>query len=529
MSYLDLPRLHFFGEFIAEPSTINNDPGNYSGAIVEPGWNPKGDHRFALANCKITAINSTGELVTSGDPLLQTPVVNGGGPPARLVDLDVEVQLASQVFGFTVVINDGAGNSVKGTMAATSFRDFFGARLLGVYQSTLRIAPADWRVTAGSWLDRLRTKSPNSLSIRMITDLYTGLSGGPHRGRCAGVIGPANGDLGEHYVAGRRMVGVAGGPSAFAALKGTTLTFDVGTLVGLDSTRQNAIYPQLLVGLKTTQPERIQNASIKSGVGTRSAAGPIPTGWKALGALDTTVARYQLTSGIESLTLSVVDTRIAGSSPLGLFSPQGAALAVEADDGLFVFPDRQAIWTDPGSHEVVSLIATRFGSPAAGIGLNLVPTKNAGQPGIEFPQRVTTSADGRADITFDIKDPGVPRPNNDGQILGVSGPWADAAGINIPDAGAAIAFRVFSEFTPPPLPRWDADILPILGQYGRLFPSMAALIDLQDYAAVSGERDSIRQRLLLPVEDSRYMPITRDLSAAKKQMIVAWIDAGCPR
>jgi hypothetical protein len=30
MSYLDLPRIHFFGVFIAEPSTINNNPRNYN-------------------------------------------------------------------------------------------------------------------------------------------------------------------------------------------------------------------------------------------------------------------------------------------------------------------------------------------------------------------------------------------------------------------------------------------------------------------------------------------------------------------
>jgi hypothetical protein len=34
MSYLDVPRLHFTGTFMANPSTINNDPLNYDPKIL---------------------------------------------------------------------------------------------------------------------------------------------------------------------------------------------------------------------------------------------------------------------------------------------------------------------------------------------------------------------------------------------------------------------------------------------------------------------------------------------------------------
>lgn len=34
MSYLDLPRLYFSGNFFANPSTINNDLGSFDPSVV---------------------------------------------------------------------------------------------------------------------------------------------------------------------------------------------------------------------------------------------------------------------------------------------------------------------------------------------------------------------------------------------------------------------------------------------------------------------------------------------------------------
>jgi hypothetical protein len=52
MSYLDMPRLHFAGNFKAAPSTVNNRPNNYDlGHIISKGdeaWNPSGNHTFAI-------------------------------------------------------------------------------------------------------------------------------------------------------------------------------------------------------------------------------------------------------------------------------------------------------------------------------------------------------------------------------------------------------------------------------------------------------------------------------------------------
>jgi len=42
MSYLHAPRRNFFGQFLADPSTLNNDAGNCNpdAKQLEPSWNP---------------------------------------------------------------------------------------------------------------------------------------------------------------------------------------------------------------------------------------------------------------------------------------------------------------------------------------------------------------------------------------------------------------------------------------------------------------------------------------------------------
>ncbi len=92
MSYLDLPRLYFSGNFFANPSTINNDLGSFDPSVVlqdddpnAPGyesWNPDGSAFFWFADCQITgAVGPDGSGPDAGDPILaatyNTPGLQG--------------------------------------------------------------------------------------------------------------------------------------------------------------------------------------------------------------------------------------------------------------------------------------------------------------------------------------------------------------------------------------------------------------------------------------------------------------------
>jgi hypothetical protein len=520
MSYLQSPRLHFSGEFIAEPSTLNNDPANITGPIADPGWNPNGDHRFGFFNAKVSALAEGAEVTTTGDPLIAGQVTTPGSPVAKIVDLDVDVQMASTVYGMNVSIADGQGNRVRGAMASASFRDFSGARLLGIFQS--KLTSLQWTVTPTSWLAKLQAVSPTVLSIRLITDLFTGFSG-PHKGRLAGTIGPAS-DAEPAHCATRRLVGL-GGPSAFAALTGQTLVVDVGNVVSVNpDAGPTFVHASLIVGVRAQGPSDVD---LKSGAVPRVAK-RLPSDWRELGEVPTTLERYRLTGGVEPLALSAELAAAVESAPLGLFTAEGDLLATEAEDGLFVFPDPQVLRMNPGDLHTVVLRAWRFGHATMGVAVALEQTLNASNPGIQFPFTVTTQPDGTAVLPITAVDPGAPRGVIDGQVFGIGGTWVDDGGISIPGTnGSAVAIRVYSGLVPPASPKW-ADVQPIFAPYMKLYPAMQAILDLNDLETVKASKDDIRDRILRPLTDPGLMPVSRDLSEAKKQMLVAWIDAGCP-
>jgi hypothetical protein len=57
---------------------------------------------------------------------------------------------------------------------------------------------------------------------------------------------------------------------------------------------------------------------------------------------------------------------------------------------------------------------------------------------------------------------------------------------------------------------------------------MTHRLDFSSYHAVSGSSAIVLETISLPIEDPAHMPVTRDLSAARRAMIQAWIENGCP-
>src|SRR5258706_4422714 len=110
MSYLDVPRLHFAGTFRADPSTVNNTPQNFDPATgINPqndGWNPNGTGQWQILNCQVqSVVYNDGTIGSSAaeDPVIGSPVQGTDQPRiAKLVDLDSEQQMVSEIYGFQV-------------------------------------------------------------------------------------------------------------------------------------------------------------------------------------------------------------------------------------------------------------------------------------------------------------------------------------------------------------------------------------------------------------------------------------------
>ena len=128
MNYLDYPRIHFSGQFQADPSTINNTPNNYNPAVypepndlgeVELYWAPLGTSTFQFKECVVSRVDysPTESATTSQADLIigQTvsSVNNGGGSKlvvGVIVDLDPAQQNVSEVWGLEIQI--GCGDTI---------------------------------------------------------------------------------------------------------------------------------------------------------------------------------------------------------------------------------------------------------------------------------------------------------------------------------------------------------------------------------------------------------------------------------
>jgi hypothetical protein len=92
--------------------------------------------------------------------------------------------------------------------------------------------------------------------------------------------------------------------------------------------------------------------------------------------------------------------------------------------------------------------------------------------------------------------------------------------VSFADDAPPISILVWQPFTAPASPDWKRDIEPILGAYARLYPGMREKVDIGAQSTARANASSIAGRLSLPMSDPSYMPVTRDLSPAKVQMIV---------
>ena len=174
MSYLGYPRLHFSGTFQADPSTVNNDPYHFNVAQFRPGWdepgpgatkgwwNPGGTGAWRLKDCTVRSVVYA-DGTSTADPLRDSIVgraVNSATErvAAKMVDLDSEQQMVSQIWGLQVQVPDGfAGEFEVAAFADIWIRfsqgqpdSFFSA----TYQSVL--TDLEWAPSGDSrWLQEL--------------------------------------------------------------------------------------------------------------------------------------------------------------------------------------------------------------------------------------------------------------------------------------------------------------------------------------------------------------------------------------
>ena len=596
MSYLNALRLHFAGRFQANVSTVNNDPGHFDNAAFEPGYqqlqgvnmfpangwfNPQGDAAWRLLGCAVTAAwmpttAAPSAPVPASDPVLAFSIADSDvRAPAKLVDLDSEQQMVSEIWGLEVRIADAAGNTLlRGQFEPAAFIDIWnratgsggGDMVMGaMYQSVL--TSLEWGdVSASPFLTALQAASAASglLSIKFNVDGINMNYDAPDFmcGRIAGTIGPAAAGEPHHFVAGRQFMATVSPQNPVTPQNGLNFCAAV-----VDASA-SIVYLDLGNALPTTIPG---GPPVDLGDLVLSVCDPIATPGNPAGTstpLATVAAAgsggyigdpdwYATTAGVVALPFDATLLPLVKAFPLIING--STAVISEAPTGAFVRADTFVWRASPGDTLQIPVFATRFGQPLVKAGVTFTPDDSQLQPSnainpndvppvatplsaIGFPTpttvlTATTGDDGWATLTLPMTDPGTPRWFNggadygiDGQVYGVRPAFANAADNGPVNPWNYISILLWSGFTleTPGAPTWFGDLQPIFRQYANLYPVMNRFLDLGDYTSVVANQRLLLLAFGLDTGNPNVMPVTRDLSPAKRQAILQWLQENPP-
>jgi hypothetical protein len=270
MSYLHPPRLHFSGYFQADPSTVNNDPEHYdtsrfqsnytlpqTGQSENGWWNPGGTANWRFYQCAVRqVVYADGTTCDDGsvDPIVGSPVATGDGrADGKLVDLDPEQQMVSEIWGLRVMLGGSGGFLIDGDFEVAAFGDLWSrypqgkpASFFGTfYQSVLQ--NLRWKNQSQSrFLQELERLSPKNLgdrklSIKFNVDGYNDDSSATMFtfGRVVGSIGLYLPGEPIHFVAARALTATPGVTpamgTAYALIDGDSLFLDLGNTIPTQS------------------------------------------------------------------------------------------------------------------------------------------------------------------------------------------------------------------------------------------------------------------------------------------------------
>jgi hypothetical protein len=238
-------------------------------------------------------------------------------------------------------------------------------------------------------------------------------------------------------------------------------------------------------------------------------------------------------SGLVDILLEPAEATAIQSSPLAV-QAGGAVVLQEAASGYLLGTNPFSVRLEPGGSTTIQLMARQFGQPLVGQQpVTWQISDPAGNPSTEIAIAWAGSTDANGVATLQVSTPGgdvdlsnLRKPldssiyyvfflDPDGQPIGDV--YAD------PQPNANLTALRFQTYTAPATPTWDNAVGPVLEAYARLYPGMAQILNIGDETTVQSNAAAIAQRLSLLFLDPGLMPVTRDLSPAKVQMIVKWL------
>lgn len=580
MSYLDQPRINFTGRFFTNVSTINNDLSNYdpSAPVGDPGWNPTGIALFKFDSCTVTGVQAPGD----SSKLVGAPITSLTKPaPGKLVDLDPDQQSLSQVIGVALSLTTASGAGFQGTLTPCNLQDMWGrapapkgdaggSNASSIFVSTLTSVTWNNAETIDA-LKLLKAAAQKSqLAIRFIVGSYffddpTDPASG--FGTLVGSIGPYLDDDPVQFTRRRLMPPAAAQAkklskvTASAAIRQPThADFEVKKQAKKQAVAEAPLGPPLqfqACNFELDTKNRRLSIDLCNSIQLASFAGPprkigqlravivAPDGStkEVLAKPFTFTDQTNRTSGgIIDISLTADQSDKLQGMRAGIELQDGnkwSTILAEHQSGKFVNISPFTARAVGGDNVSFELRAFQWGKPLANETLNLSaqPTQG-GPPSLEInggSGSAVTDKNGRA--VFTVKTPtslNIPevRQQLDSLCYLFNGPWSSLNGglfstsFNTPDnAILPAASVVWSPYADAgmPHPTWEGQVQPIFDEYMRIYPGMKQIMDLTDLSVVEANLGPLLDVLSLPFEAPHRMPVTRDLSPQKIDVIKTWL------
>jgi hypothetical protein len=626
MSYLDVPRLHFSGLFFTGPSTINNTLSNYDpttqlesppGQYVNPpaGWNPLGVAQWWLEECTVlSAVGSTGSAVPSSDSVIganvqspspKTPMPDGLGgyyDIAKMVDLDVDMQIRSALYGVRIAVrlpNQVTPAGFEGRLTVPELRQL-NRRIIvsgtgswafvGNWMGTLTELKWSGDISSSPFLQSLKNGNYGGLNVKLTVDLHRNqpqnlFTTGDQfcYGRVLGSIGPAFPTELPQVVPGRCLQKGAASAPAPAALMTSSALPKIGTrdrlAAEIDAVAEEASVADKASALTAAPPDpwnpacaiirQVGNQTllsidiggcillnhqpgnpptsdgtfvVDSGIvvgvvnKTTGTFTPFQNGNISIApqyqplqstAKNTTLVKN---SCVFSFPITSADGTSYQSNPLAI-RVSGTTVAQEYLNGYWIdmSVSSQRLECALGQTAQSAIMVRKYGTPVTGpppvtAQIQLDDGGSTSDVAVAFGN---LNADGIATVTTKIFVDQLQLPPDrvflDSLVYFVL--MKDSSGQLIGDEAAegySLSLLVFQAYTAPANPTWN-DVAQIFNAYARMYPGMKSRFDISDPATVKGDPQAVLDHMAVPVEDPMYMPVTRDLSPAKVQMIVKWL------
>ena len=551
MSYLHSPRLVFSGQFQADPSTVNNDPTHFDNSTFQPNyqdygqgaengwWNPDGTGNWRLIGCKVISVTYKDGSSTddpSKDPIIGLALTDTDSRVAgKIVDLDAQQQMVSELWGVIVRLVSGDKNLFIGEYQTAAFTNIWMTRspalkgdtcAAAVYQSVIKNLVWDLANFNSRYLKELNEVSPNQVSIQFTVDRFNMTHDDPQfsLGRIAGSIGPYYDGEPIHWLPGRQLFPIPNPKYNYAvALLDEnlhSLILDMGNAFQFDENGDLLSGKSLTVAVLNNAADKAENTYI----GNIENSSP---GWYTHTAgLVTFALNEEIFSLLQTYPLAIFETDTGTDSPTIVFEEQVS----------YVRADQFVSRLNEGESFEVNLKATYLGKPKPGATINLEQSKSAFGPtppavgtpenAIAFPASVATDENGYASINVVASDPGNPREYIDGQIYGIVYKL-DTQDYDMLNPSDFVSLLVYSSVPESSIqnPDWDRDIQPIMQQYANLYPLMSkGIFNLADKEVVHNNAEILSFVFSKELTDPNYMPATRDLSAGKQRMILRYLE-----